>query len=100
MSLLACQSLTAPSDLVVERRDRRRWLARCTCVAMIVAGRNGAYGDCVDVLRLDGAPLGQVERFVQRVDQIVPLPRAAELGRRDQQHRLRRLAVRAGRGER
>ena len=43
--------------------------------------------------RFDRALLRQIERFVQRTDEIGPLPRAGVRSGDDQQHRLRRLVV-------
>ncbi len=65
-----------------------------TWLAMMVAGRYGAYGSLGQVRGLHGTLLRQVERVVQRVHDVVPLPRAAELGRRYEQHRLGRLRIR------
>ena len=62
-------------------------------LAITVAGRKREYDGRIEEGRLDRALLRQIERLVQRADQVVPLPGAGSRWRRDQQDRLRRLIV-------
>ena len=96
------------SAIAASRRAARRtlftreswWRSRCRTASTALDRRRqeARVGRRVDVGRLDGAQPCQLERLVERADEIVPLPAARRIcaGVTSSQ-RLRRLAARAGR---